>query len=180
MWTMQQNLAFWSWRTNSKLANFRKCIKETENLHRHKGEQHTSRPAHLKSPLPVSGGAHWPSHHCHGDVARHLHLPGLFRRLLVGLGPRRHALLFLQLSAAQAEAPPWGEAQGAMSAKRRNGAAQLSTLRIPASPSTSAPTTTSTAAQGAASVLPPANPVPATSSTGSSSHAASNLGQHAR
>lgn len=119
--------------------------------------------------------------HCHGDVAGHLHLPGLFRRLLVGLGVRRHALLFLQLLAAQAEASPRGEAERTVSANYGDGAAQLSTCRIPSSStSSSSKSTTYTAAQGSAAVLPSSNSAAASSSTGSSSHAASKLDQHAR
>ncbi len=131
----------------------------------------------LKSPLPGSGGTLSPSRHCHGDVSGHLHLPGLFRWLLVGLGRHCHALLLLQLPATPAEAPPRGEAEGAVSANHRDGAAELSPGRIPSS---STSTSTSTAAQGAAAVLPSSNPVTARSSAGSSSHASGKLGQHAR
>lgn len=139
-------------------------------------------PVHVKSLLPASGGTLSLSCHRHGDVAGHLHFPGLFRRLLVGLGRRRHAVLLLQLPAAQAEAPPGGEAEGTMSADRRDGAAQLSPYGIPfcASASSTTTPTTSTAAPGGTAVLPSTNQVSACSSSGSPSDAASKLGQHAR
>lgn len=159
---MCQNLAYWPWRDEKSRTS------------------RTLPPAHLKSPLPASGGTLSLSHHRHGDVTGHLHLPGLFRRLLVSLGRHRHAVLLLQLPAAQAEAPPWGEAEGAMSANRRDGTTQLSPHGIPSCSSSSCASATSTAAQGAIAVLPSSNPVSACSSASSSSHAASKLGQHAR
>lgn len=138
-------------------------------------------PVHLKSLLPASGGTLSLFCHRHGDVAGHLHLLGLFRRLLVGLGRHRHAVLLLQLPAAQAEAPPGGEAEGTVSANRRDGATQLSPYRIPfCASATSTTPTTSTAAPGGTAVLPPTNQVSACSSSGSSSDATSKLGQHAR
>lgn len=138
-------------------------------------------PVHLKSPLPASGGTLSLFCHRHGDVAGHLHLPGLFRWLLVGLGRHRHAVLLLQLPAAQAEAPPGGEAEGTMSADRRDGAAQLSPYRIPFCASACSTTpTTPTAGPGGTAVLPPTSQVSACSSSGSSSDATSKLGQHAR
>lgn len=146
-----------------------------------RGKQDLSFIPSCASEIASRGGTLSPSRHRHGDVAWHLHLPGLFRRLLVGLGRHRHALLFLQLPAAQAEAPPRGAPEGAMSADRGDGATQLSPRGIPASSSSSpASTATFTAAQGAAAVLPSSDPVAASSSAGPSSHATGKLGQHAR
>lgn len=141
----------------------------------------TAEPAHLKSSLPVLGGTRCASRHRHGDVAGHLHLPGLFCWLLVGLGPRRHALLFLQLPAAPAEAPARGEAEGAVSAYCRDGAAQLPPRRVPTCcSSTTTTATASTAAQRAATVQPSSDSVASSSATCSPSIASSDLGQHAR
>lgn len=128
------------------------------------------------------------SHHCHGDVTGHLHLSGLFRWLLVDLGPSCHAVLLLQLPAAPAEAPPRGAAEGTVSARRGDGAAQLPAGRMPScsfrssssSCSSTASPSTSTAAQGATAVLPSSDPISTGSSAGSSPHATSKLGQPTR